>query len=170
MLPNLFRISTLAVLAAVLGYARFPDRNAERIPNGTEFQARVVAITDGDTIRVLRDEHVQLKIRLHGIDCPESGQPFGHRAKEFTGDMVFGKTVTIRVMDTDRYGRTVAEVFLADGRVLNRELVRAGLAWWYRRYAPRDGELADLEREARQARRGLWADADPLAPWEWRRK
>src|ERR1017187_5302864 len=90
------------------------------------------------------------------------------RAKQFTGDLAFGKDVKVVVRDVDRYGRTVGEVMLPDGRSLNRELVRAGLAWWYQRYARHDEELARLETEARQARRGLWADAHPVAPWEFR--
>ncbi len=68
----------------------------------------------------------------------------------------------------DRYGRTIGEVSLPDGRVLNRELVKAGFAWWYRRYAPEDVRLEQLENEAREAGRGLWADAEPVPPWEWR--
>ncbi len=108
------------------------------------------------------------RIRLHGIDCPEKRQAFGNRAKQFTSTLVFGKTVTVQFVDRDRYGRTVAEVLLPDGRSLNRELVRAGFAWWYWRYAPDDETLAQLEREARGAQRGLWADPHAVPPWEWR--
>jgi endonuclease YncB( thermonuclease family) len=61
-------------------------------------------------------------------------------------------------------------VLLPDGRSLNHELVGAGLAWWYRRYAPGDLDLERLESEAREAKRGLWADAEPVPPWEWRRQ
>jgi len=75
----------------------------------------------------------------------------------------------VQVRDIDRYGRTVGEVVLPDGRSLNRELVRAGLAWWYQHYAPHDQDLERLEQQARAARRDLWADKDPVAPWEWRR-
>ena len=74
----------------------------------------------------------------------------------------------MQALDRDRYGRTVGEVLLPDGRSLNRELVRAGLAWWYRRYAPDDQTLEQLEREARAAQRGLWADPNPVSPWKWR--
>ncbi len=72
---------------------------------------------------------------------------------------MFGKTVTVNVLDVDRYGRTVGEVILPDWQVLNHELVRTGVAWWYRMYAPDDGTLAQLEADARAAKRGLWADA-----------
>ncbi len=105
--------------------------------------------------------------RLHGIDCPEKRQAFGNRAKQFTSTLVFGTTVTVQFVDRDRYGRTVGEVLLPDGRSLNHELVRAGPAWMYRRYT-NDQSLNDLEEEARVARRGLWADPHPIPPWEWR--
>jgi endonuclease YncB( thermonuclease family) len=88
------------------------------------------------------------RVRLWGIDCPESRQAFGREVK-------------VVVRDTGRYGRTVGEVILPDGRSLNHELVRAGLAWWYRQYAANDRTLENLEREARPAKRGLWVEADP---------
>jgi endonuclease YncB( thermonuclease family) len=131
------------------------------------FTGEVVAIADGDTIRVMHNG-VAERIRLWGIDCPETGQPFGTRAKQLTGELAFGKEVTVRVSEVDRYGRTLAEITLPDGRSLNRELVSAGLAWWYQRYAPIDDELATLEAKARDGRLGLWSDANPTAPWEWR--
>ncbi|MDA2912172.1 thermonuclease family protein, partial [Nitrospiraceae bacterium AH_259_D15_M11_P09] len=106
-----------------------------------DFTGRVVGVSDGDTITVLHNGKGE-RIRLHGIDCPEKRQAFGNRAKQFTSTLVFGETVTVQVMDRDRYGRTVGEVLLPDGRSLNRELVRAGFAWWYWRYAPDDETLA----------------------------
>src|SRR6185312_3340578 len=110
-----------------------------------------------DTITVLTPEQRQVKVRLWGIDAPESRQDYGSRAKQAASELAFGKTVTIRPRDTDRYGRTVAEVILPDGRSMNRELVRQGMAWWFARYAPADTELARLESEAKVARRGLWS-------------
>ncbi len=132
-----------------------------------DFTGRVVGVSDGDTITVLHNGKGE-RIRLHGIDSPEKRQAFGNRAKQFTSTLVFGETVTVQVVDRDRYGRTVAEVLPPDGHSLNRELVRAGFAWWYRRYAPDDETLEQLEREARGAQRGLWADPHAVAPWEWR--
>lgn len=82
--------------------------------------------------------------------------------------MVHRQTVRVLVHDTDRYGRLVGEILLSDGRVLNQELVRAGMAWWYRQYAPKDAILAGLEAEARAARHGLWSDPHAVAPWEFR--
>jgi endonuclease YncB( thermonuclease family) len=130
---------------------------------------KVVGVSDGDTLTVLVEGRRQVKVRLHGVDAPEAHQAYGSRAKQFTSRLVFGKPVRVEVRDTDRYGRTIAEVFLPDWSSLNREVVRAGMAWWYRRYAPNDRQLAALEDEARRARRGLWADRDPISPWEFRR-
>jgi endonuclease YncB( thermonuclease family) len=133
-----------------------------------QFTGKVVGISDGDTLSVLR-EGKAVKVRLHGVDTPEKAQAFGTRAQQFTGDLVFQKEVTVVVRATDRYGRLVGEVLLPDGRSLNQELVKAGMAWWYRKYAPNDTTLAQLEAQARTAKRGLWADANSVPPWEWRK-
>jgi micrococcal nuclease len=134
-----------------------------------DFSGKVVAVKDGDTLEVMK-ERVAVRVRLYGIDCPEKGQAFGQRAKQFASDLAFGKTVRVIEKDRDRYGRTVGEVILEDGRSLNHELVRAGLAWWYRQYAKKDAELEMLERDARKAKAGLWADVDPVPPWNWRKE
>jgi hypothetical protein len=116
---------------------------------------------------VFRDQR-QIKVRLDGIDAPESGQAFGNRAKQAASVLAFERIVTVQPTREDRYHRLLAEVLLPDGRSLNEELVRQGWAWWFRRYAPNDSVLAALEGEAREARRGLWADPKPIAPWDWR--
>jgi micrococcal nuclease len=135
---------------------------------GEAFTAKVVGLSDGDTLTVLRGGREQVKLRLHGVDSPEDHQAFGTKARQFTGDLVFGKVVSVEVHERDRYGRVVADVYTEDGKHLNAELIRAGMAWWYRRYAPKDTKLAALEAEARAAKRGLWADANPIPPWEFR--
>jgi endonuclease YncB( thermonuclease family) len=106
-----------------------------------DYSARVVGVAHGDTLTILTADRTQHRVRLSGIDAPEAGQDYGSRAKQAASELAFGKTVTVRPCDTDRYGRTVAEVILPDGRSLNREMVRQGMAWWYRRYAPADREL-----------------------------
>jgi endonuclease YncB( thermonuclease family) len=138
---------------------------------GNTFTGKVVGISDGDTISVMRGGRA-VEVRLHGIDCPENKQPYGTRAKQFTSDMASGKEVTVRIQPMDRYGRTVGTVgvvILQGGKNLNWELVDAGLAWWYRKYAPDDRMLERLETEARAAKRGLWADKNPIPLWEWRK-
>jgi endonuclease YncB( thermonuclease family) len=130
--------------------------------------AKVVGVADGDSITVLAPGNQQVKIRLHGIDCPESGQAFGKQAKQFTSNQCFGKTITYRMMDIDRYGRTVATVYLDDGRELNLEIIKAGYAWHYRRYLDRQ-DYAEAEAQARVEKLGLWSDPHAKPPWEWRR-
>lgn len=136
------------------------------VAHAEEFSGRVVGVSDGDTIAVLRD-HRAVTVRLTGIDAPEKGQAFGQLAKQFAASLAFGQTVTVRLGGRDRYARLLAEVMLPDGRSLNQELVRAGLAWWFRKYS-HDLRLAHLEAEAREGRRGLWADPAPEPPWDYR--
>ena len=107
-----------------------------------EFSGKCVGVIDGDTIDVLRNGRA-VRIRLEGIDCPERGQDFGSRAKQFTSGLVFGKTVNVKVKEPDRYGRLVARV-IAQGKDLSHELVKAGLAWHFKKYSS-DLELAQLE-------------------------
>jgi endonuclease YncB( thermonuclease family) len=130
-----------------------------------QFPAQVVAVHDGDTITV-RSATETLKVRVAGVDCPEIGQPWSSRAKQFTSQLVFGKTVTTEIHGTDQYGRMIGRVSVGT-RDLGEELLRAGMAWRYERGIS-DQHLADAERAARQARAGLWADASPVPPWQWR--
>jgi endonuclease YncB( thermonuclease family) len=152
-------ILALFFLSALLSCGREPQREP--------FVGKVVGVADGDTISVL-DGTVQVKVRLNGIDCPERSQPFGSRAKQFTSNLAFGKTVTVKPFGKDRYGRTLGDVVLPDGRVLNQELVGAGMAWHYTRYS-KDETLARLERRAREAGLGVWSEARPVAPWDFRK-
>jgi endonuclease YncB( thermonuclease family) len=133
-----------------------------------DFTAKVVGVSDGDTPTVLTAERRQVKVRLHGIDAPETGQDYGSQAKQAASELAFGKQVKVREVDKDRYGRTVAEVTLPDGHSLNHEMVRGGMAWWYREYAPADRDLAALEAEAKDTKRGLWAKAGAVPPWDCR--
>ncbi len=82
--------------------------------------------------------------------------------------MVFGKHVEIKPVDQDRYGRTVAWVYV-DGKNLNEELVKAGLAWHYKKYSS-DQSLANMENQARKIKIGLWVDPEAIAPWTFRRR
>ena len=133
-----------------------------------DFTGKVVGVLDGDTTEVVHNGRPE-RIRLNGIDCPEKGQAYGRRAKEATSDLAFGKDVTLKRYGLDKYGRTIGDVILPNGQVLNQELVRAGLCWWYRKYAPDNATLQTLEAEARAAKVGLWRDPDPIPPWVFRR-
>jgi endonuclease YncB( thermonuclease family) len=127
-----------------------------------------VGVLDGDTIEVLHNGKAQ-RIRLHGIDCPEKGQPYGNNAKQATSALVFALEVTLQIYGKDKYGRILADVLLADGTNVNHTLVKDGWCWWYRKYAPDDVMLAALEAAAGSAQKGLWADPNPTPPWEFRK-
>jgi len=110
------------------------------------------------------------RIRLSGIDCPEKGQAYGQKAKQAASALVFGKDVTLQTHGFDKYGRTLADVLLADGTNVNHTMVKDGRCWWYRKYAPGDTLLEGLAAEAREAKKGLWVDPEPVPPWEWRHR
>ena len=129
------------------------------------FAGRVVGITDGDTISVMREGR-SVRVRLEGIDCPERGQDFGQRAKQFTSEMAFGKDAVVEVRDVNRYGRLVARVSVG-GEDVSLALLRSGLAWHYTKYS-RDPKLAEAEIAAKAAKLGLWSRPAPTPPWEFR--
>ena len=130
---------------------------------------RVVGVTDGDTLTMLDGRKQQIKVRLAEIDTPESAQPYGTRAKQELSRLVHGKTVTVKVQDIDRYGRTVGRVYVSELDV-NAEMVKLGAAWVYRKYAS-DQSLYALEKQAKQKRAGIWnlPEAEQIPPWEWRK-
>jgi micrococcal nuclease len=131
------------------------------------FTAKVIGITDGDSIVVLNEKNEQIKIRLEGIDCPEKGQAFGQKAKQATSDLCFNRSVRIEKYGTDFFGRTLARVYVGNVCV-NKELIKQGMAWHFKKYN-KDPELAKLEIEARKAKVGLWAPENAIAPWNWRK-
>lgn len=131
-----------------------------------DLNGKCIGVSDGDTITVLVDR-TQVKVRLAGVDCPESHQDYGNKAKQFTSDLVFGKQVTVSVSDKDRYGRSVGTVSVG-GADLNLSLVKAGLAWHYKAYS-KDQALADAETRARNEKIGLWSQPSPTAPWDFRK-
>ena len=133
---------------------------------------RVVRVSDGDTITVLGPENRQYKIRLNGIDAPESGQDFGQVSKKSLARLVHGRQVRVTWQKEDRYDRILGRVFVGSTDV-NLAQLSAGMAWYYRQYES-DVPVADrapferAEREARQSRRGLWSAGSATPPWEFR--
>lgn len=147
-----------------------------------DIKGRVVAVTDGDTIKVLDANNVEHKVRLTGIDAPERGQPFGTVSRDNLASMVAGKEVLVESTKKDRYGRTLGKIWVQPsdcptcGKTLDANLaqVTAGTAWWYRYYAkeqsPEDrGRYESAEDEAKSKKWGLWADPNPINPYEWRK-
>jgi micrococcal nuclease len=136
----------------------------------TIFNAKVVGIKDGDTVVVLDSLNNQITLRLAEVDCPEKSQPFGTKAKQFTSDQIYLKTVKYVVTDTDRYGRSIAMIYYdEDNKYLSAEIIKAGMGWHYKRYSS-SKELATFEDNARKNKIGLWVDSNPVAPWEFRKQ
>lgn len=139
-----------------------------------QIEGRVIGISDGDTITLLDGNNQQHKIRLSGIDAPEFRQSFGQASKRNLSKMVFEREVVAVCGKTDKYRRLVCKVMI-HGEDANIEQVKAGMAWWYRKYA-REQSLSDqdnyaaAEELARSASKGLWNDPNPIAPWEWRKR
>ena len=138
----------------------------------SQIKGKVVGVADGDTITILDVNNFQYKIRLEGIDAPESKQDFGGKSKENLSNLVFGRQVTVITGKVDKYGRYVGKVLVGDVDA-NLEQIRAGFAWHYKQYAdeqiPEDQLLyAAEETKAKKAKIGLWSMPNSVAPWEWR--
>lgn len=129
---------------------------------------RVVGVSDGDTLKLLDPYNNTIKVRLAEIDAPEKKQPFGARSKESLSELCYDKAATADIQAKDRYGRTVARI-KCDGVDANAAQISRGMAWVYDKYV-KDKSLYGLQDEARAAHVGLWADADPMPPWEWRHR
>ena len=127
----------------------------------------VVAIADGDTFTLLTNENRQFKIRLYGIDCPEKKQAFGKAAKQELSRLIFNKQVLINQKDIDRYKRVVAIVYDEHNVCINETMLSTGLAWHFTRY-DNNPHWQQLEDNARLQKIGLWAEDNPLPPWQWR--
>lgn len=132
-----------------------------------ELTGKVVHVTDGDTVGILVGKET-IKIRLEGIDAPESKQAFGTKSKEALTKLVAGKNALVKKTGEDRYKRTLGTIFVGDSNI-NAKMVEDGWAWHYKQYS-KDEELAKLEAKAREAKLGLWADPKPLPPWEFRQR
>lgn len=154
----------LVLMALALGYP--PNNIPEAAADSITFTGIVVGIEDGDTLTVLRNK-ARFTMNVAAVDAPELDQPYGQEAKRMVAALVKNRVVTIRIFGMVRQGRVTAEVWLKDKRNLAEELVKGGMAWVKRGpFVASDLDL--IEADARATRRGLWADQDPVPPWEWR--
>ena len=163
----------LPAIALSICCARKPPVSDSRRLTSHMLTGRVVRIADGDTVTLLDGTNIQHRLRLQGIDAPESHQAFGEQSKQSLSKMIFDKNVTAACDKTDQYGREVCKI-LFDDKDINLEQVKAGMAWHYKEYEREQSNAdrvtyAHAEEEARNARRGLWADANPIEPSEFRR-
>lgn len=130
----------------------------------------VVKIKDGDTVVILNNDKTNMiTIRVAQIDCPEKNQPYGKKAKMFTSNEIYLKHVNYEIINTDKYGRTIAKIYYDNKKSLAEELLKNGFAWHYRQYS-NSYELDNLQIQARNAKLGLWQDENPTPPWEYRKR
>lgn len=142
---------------------------------GRKIEGMVKAVYDGDTVLLTTRENSRFKVRLYGIDAPETrkpdkpGQPYGDIAKRTLMYKVMGRRVTAEIIDIDQYKRAVA-VIRYEGRDINREMVAEGMAWAYRQYlqGSYESEYINSEARARSHRAGFWRGSAPQPPWEFR--
>ncbi|GHD76511.1 thermonuclease family protein [Vogesella fluminis] len=168
------KIAAGVLLLGALAGAIWPDAGDSHRADG-QIEGVVVGVADGDTITVLDDSRQQHKVRFAFIDAPEKAQPFGTKAKQELSDKLYRRQVRVEVLEQDRYGRNVGRIWLGDEDV-NLGQLRAGYAWHYRQYA-RKGQSAQefsryeqAQQAAQQQRQGLWQDATPVPPWDFRRQ
>lgn len=129
------------------------------------FPAKVIKISDGDTIIILQDKQ-QIKVRLFGIDAPELKQPYGKKSKQFLANLIAGEVVEVEKNGKDRYKRTLGIIHFK-GQDINAQMVLNGYAWAYVKYSR---IYVDQEKTAREKKRGLWQSSNPTPPWKWRKR
>ncbi len=129
---------------------------------------KVISIIDGDTYDILLDGNKAIRVRMEGIDAPEKGMPFYKVAKKYLGKLCFEKDIRLEITGTDNRERTLAFSYLQDGSELSHEMIKAGLAWHFKKYSS-DASLSNLEIEAKNSKLGLWADNNPMPPWKNRK-
>ncbi|MEJ7806288.1 MAG: thermonuclease family protein [Telluria sp.] len=154
-------VGWFVILAAVVSAPA-----SQAAANGAPY--RVVGISDGDTLTALSADRERLRCRLYGIDAPEKRQAFGQASKLSLAELSFGRTAQIDIVGRDRYGRALCKIAVA-GVDVNKEQIARGMAWMYRRYA-NERSYSDAEQRAQARRVGIWIEAQPVAPWEFRRK
>jgi len=161
---NQFNIIILLLLlpCIVSCYSSSSDRSI--VTQDDILSGKVVSIIDGDTYDILLQGNKTIRVRMEGIDSPERGMPFYKVSKNYLGTLCFNKYVTLQVTDRDHYNRYIGFTFLEDETELSHEMIKAGLAWHYKKYNS-DLELANLELEAKKLKKGLWIDENPMPPW-----
>lgn len=137
-------------------------------PDAGTITGEVTSVADGDTFTLKTITGERVKVRLYGIDAPERGQDYGTKSRQYLNDLCYKKTVEVKVIDTDQYGRTLGVVY-ADGLNVNETMVREGLAWYYRHFAD-DARLDSLEQAAKAQKLNIWSMKNPVSPYEFRKK
>jgi micrococcal nuclease len=144
------------------------SKGSREIRESNSTTGKVISILDGDTYDILLKGNKTIRIRMEGIDAPEKGMPFYRVSKNYLGKLCFGKTVHLDIRSKDSNGRTIAYSYLDDSSELSHEMIKLGLAWHFKKYSS-DSSLSNFEIEARNSKLGLWANENPMPPWENRK-
>lgn len=166
-----FPIFILFLVASSISCNEHKSENfkaSNKSPANNDPVGKVIAIVDGDTYDILLDGNKTMRIRMEGIDAPEKGMPFYKVSKKYLSSLCFKSNVHLKVSGKDNHNRTLAFTYLADGRELSHEMVKAGLAWHFKKYSS-DSTLANLEIKAREQKLGLWINENPMSPWDNRK-
>lgn len=134
----------------------------------TTIEGKVTKIIDGDSIIVVGNDKKEYEVQIEGTDAPETKQPFGKESTEALSKMLKDKKVKVTWEKADNFDRLLAQVFV-DDKHANLEMIKSGMAWHFKRYNKSE-VLAKAETEAKEAKRGLWADEKPTAPWDYRKE
>lgn len=162
------KIAYILLFSFVLFNASCNSRSGNRKANSQHEQSetgKIIGIVDGDTYDILMEGNKTVRIRMEGIDAPEKGMPYYKAAKKYLSTLCFGKQVTLKISGKDNRDRTLAFSYLEDGKELSHEMLKAGMAWHFKKYNS-DADLEQLEVEARISKIGLWQDENPMTPWE----
>lgn len=175
---NMYKIKSLEGLElfakeGVVETERLLTKLKSNLPYSKELKGKVVSIADGDTVIIVVADNStkskkQYRIRLNDIDAPESKQAFGNKSKENLKNYIYQKDVVVKHESTDKYGRILGTIYY-QGKDINLQQVKDGYAWVYRHYSKKQDYIKE-EEKARQERKGLWADKNPINPYDFRRK
>ncbi|MBR4956258.1 MAG: thermonuclease family protein [Lentisphaeria bacterium] len=174
---NLDRLGNLDV--QILKYKKFLPGEIKAVLPGQDMPytrprpkmtmtGRVLEVYDGDTLTVLAGQN-KFRVRLFGVDAPEVLQEYGIPARDRLRELILGQTVTVEVLNVDQYGRAVA-ILRKNLQEINTEMVRSGAAWHYVQYAAGETGLADAQKEAKNAKTGIWQNNNPVPPWDYRKQ
>ncbi|MCW3105720.1 MAG: thermonuclease family protein [Segetibacter sp.] len=162
------KVAYILLFSFILFNASCKSRSGNRkanLQNEITETGKIVGILDGDTYDILMHGNETVRVRMEGIDAPEKGMPFYKAAKNYLATLCFGKQVRLKISRQDNHDRTLALSYLEDGTELSHEMLKAGLAWHFKKYNS-DVDLAQLEMAARNLKIGLWIDDNPMPPWE----
>lgn len=163
-----YKLSFILLFASVIVNLSCTRPDGSRITNtkeGNNTEGKIIGILDGDTYDILMLGNETVRVRMEGIDAPEKGMPFYKASKKYLANLCFGKQVRLKISGKDNHDRTLAFSYLQDGTELSHEMLKAGLAWHFKKYNS-DADLAQLENEARNLKIGIWSIDNPMTPWD----